>query len=189
MYISCLALDAVPVEYSFTVTIFVGLRPAATNIGQRYSHTRWEWHTTVQHEYSKEADFIDIPLPSYDGVLATMVPGEYILTVQLATPHHTQAWLEPGQVVVPMDVITGLGDLLDSTSGDVQFVCLEHTLEEDGRMVSRKRVVYAHGEVLRARSDYFKGLLDGGFKETEGTGRRTVVVDDANFDTVYWLLR
>jgi hypothetical protein len=118
-----------------------------------------------------------------------MIPGEYILSVQMASPSYISAWLEPGQVVVPMDVITGLGDLLDSISGDVQFVCLEHTLKEDGRMISRKRAVYAHGEILRARSDYFKGLLDGGFRETEGSGRRTVLVDDASFDTVYWLLR
>lgn len=143
------------------------------------------------------------------------VPGEWVLVLRITytAPSPVYAtttallerelgsvgWAQPGEVTVPRDVMAGLEQLLDSPSGDVQFVCLEHARaptsgsdyggEGVEKLVSRKRVIYAHSEILKARSTYFKMLLDGGFKETEGQTRRTITVDDAGYDTVYWLLR
>jgi len=71
-------------------------------------------------------------------------------------------------------------------------------------MVSRKRVVWAHSDVLKARSEYFETMLSGAFAEGEG-GRRggggngregdrgrqvhEVNLEGTDFTTVYWLLK
>jgi hypothetical protein len=117
-------------------------------------------------------------------------------------------------VYVPPSMISGLANLIDSKSGDMHFVCLEHSsfpvdahaadvgLEEalgksersPNPMLSRKRALYAHSEILRARSEYFKTLLGGEFAEMEHARSSeskhiTIVVDDASFNTVYWMLK
>lgn len=211
IFLSCITVETAPVEYSFSTTIFAGIRPATVDVGQKYAETHWSWHCQLTHEFSRETDYARIALPDYNTVLLPQAAGEWVLVLRIACPPAPPAldthqygaaakrgtdWVEPGQVTVPRDVMLGLADLLDSPSGDVQFICLEHVREackggDEGeeRILSRKRIIYAHSEILRSRSAYFKMLLDGGFKETEGQARRTVLVDDAGYDTVYWLLR
>jgi hypothetical protein len=120
--------------------------------------------------------------------------------------------LPPYRISVSGDLISSLGDLLDAKSGDVRFVCLEHEMEEptldddlsplEARLPgarskmhtrSRKRILHAHSQILKGRSEYFRSMLDGEFAESE-TARRsdgvtTIMVDDASFQTVYWMLR
>lgn len=157
------------------------------------------WHTSLDHEFSKDSEFAAVALPPLEE-LSQMSPisGDdgFTLCVQLSSPAHQKPdFTPPNQVVAPISLIQSLAGLLDSTSGDVQFVCLEHCRRSgDGEgteeTVSRKRIIYAHSEILKIRSDYFKSLLAGGFKEVEGRGGKvTVLVDDADFDTVYWLLQ
>lgn len=176
------------------------MRPRHTDVGQRYAETQWSWYTDTAHEFSRETDYARIALPDYQTVLLPQVAGEWVLVLRIICPAGVGAdgpgrWTAPNNVQMPTDVLGGLAELLDSQSGDVQFVCLEHMqqgpdgVEGEDRLLSRKRIIYAHSEVLRARSSYFKQLLDGGFKETEGGAKRVVVVDDAGYDVVYWLLR
>jgi hypothetical protein len=59
---------------------------------------------------------------------------------------------------------------------------------------ARKRVIYAHSDILSRRSDYFATMLASSFSENPGAaaGERTVFtvnVEEADFDTIYWLLK
>jgi len=126
---------------------------------------------------------------------------EFSLCIQIGSPaRNGPGFGLPDQLILPQSVIEGLKGLVDSPTGDVRFVCLEHvpvsSEGEDGKAqtMSRKRVLYAHSDVLKARGDYFKDLLTGGFAESEVARRAetrytTILVDDAGFDTVYWMLR
>ena len=62
--------------------------------------------------------------------------------------------------------------------------------------VARKRVIYAHSDILRRRSDYFATMLSSSFAENavenKSPGDRkmyTIVVEEADFCTIYWLLK
>jgi hypothetical protein len=109
-------------------------------------------------------------------------------------------------------------------TGDVRFVCLEkfnadlHTslstespeLGTDinrrpssststrstfsSSTTARKRVIYAHSDILIRRSEYFATMLSSAFAEgaefdTGGRKVYTVAVEEADFETVYWLLK
>ena len=59
---------------------------------------------------------------------------------------------------------------------------------------ARKRIIYAHSDILIRRSDYFATMLASSFAENSAisTGERklyTIVVEDADFETIYWLLK
>jgi hypothetical protein len=94
-------------------------------------------------------------------------------------------------------MIHAMAALIDVPNGaDVKFVSLEHnTNPEEGveeGMKSRKRVIYANSQVLSARSQYFQDLFATSFVETAGAASdrfKTVVVESADFNTVYWMLR
>lgn len=59
----------------------------------------------------------------------------------------------------------------------------------------RKRVIYAHSDVLRRRSEYFATMLSSSFSENANSirpGERkvyTITIEEADFVTVYWLLK
>ena len=63
-------------------------------------------------------------------------------------------------------------------------------------MLARKRILYAHSDILTKRSEYFATMLRSSFNETGGLGllpgeRKlyTIVVEEADFVTIYWLLK
>ncbi|KAE8251937.1 hypothetical protein A4X13_0g3777 [Tilletia indica] len=73
-------------------------------------------------------------------------------------------------------------------------------------VVVRDRIIWAHSSVLRARSQYFADMMDGGFAEAQdeldndlhahatsdpGTSRaiKTFRIPDSEWATVYWLIR
>ena len=58
----------------------------------------------------------------------------------------------------------------------------------------RKRIIYAHSDILTRRSEYFATMLASSFLEntTFVSGERkvyTIVVEEADFETIYWLLK
>lgn len=61
------------------------------------------------------------------------------------------------------------------------------------RTLARKRVIHAHSDILIRRSEYFATMLRSSFAETSAApGERrtyTIVVEEADFVTVYWLLK
>jgi hypothetical protein len=60
---------------------------------------------------------------------------------------------------------------------------------------ARKRVIYAHSDIISRRSDYFATMLASSFAENAHTlvpGERklyTIIVEEADFETTYWLLK
>ena len=59
-------------------------------------------------------------------------------------------------------------------------------------MTVRKRMIYAHADILMRRSEYFSTMLSSAFVESAPPGERkiyTVIVEEADFVTVYWLLK
>lgn len=104
-------------------------------------------------------------------------------------------------------------------TGDVRFVCLERRLNNEASSgpssnpsnqsavslsgsispfgsytTARKRMIYAHSDILIRRSDYFATMLASSFAENSAisAGERklyTIVVEDADFETIYWLLK
>lgn len=64
------------------------------------------------------------------------------------------------------------------------------------RAVARKRIIYAHSDILTRRSEYFATMLNSSFSENAAEhampGERkvyTIVVEEVDFVTIYWLLK
>ena len=76
----------------------------------------------------------------------------------------------------------------NSSSGIEPSFFSSHTL-------ARKRIIYAHSDILTRRSEYFATMLSSSFSENANSirpGERkvyTVVLEEADFATVYWLLK
>ena len=110
----------------------------------------------------------------------------------------------------------------NADTGDVQFICLErndpsvtgHPSLDQGpesspstpssklgpaffssRAFLRKRVIYAHFDILTRRSEYFATMLSSSFSENAHSTRpgdrkiHSVVLEEADFVTIYWLLK
>lgn len=64
-----------------------------------------------------------------------------------------------------------------------------------GHPTARKRIIYAHSDILTRRSEYFATMLSSSFSENSAgasNGERklyTIVVEEADFETIYWLLK
>ncbi|EIN10612.1 hypothetical protein PUNSTDRAFT_100257 [Punctularia strigosozonata HHB-11173 SS5] len=75
-----------------------------------------------------------------------------------------------------------------SSSGSASTPFLPH-------LTARKRTIYAHSDILIRRSEYFATMLSSAFAETSQgivPGERkvyTIVVEEADFNTIYWLLK
>ncbi|WVQ81881.1 hypothetical protein IAT38_004008 [Cryptococcus sp. DSM 104549] len=212
------AYNPAPQECPFIAGIFVGITPLHSNVGQRYAETPYLWAYSTEHEFGGAGEYCPVELPllstllqfdevkEHDGFrLCIWVGSCWSIGPEFKLPDHMLS-----------STMRGLGRLLDRDTGDVRFVCLEHvvdpaqpggTSEADeavpgvgglslsdttvtpSRPVirSRKRVLYAHSDILEEKSGYFKDLLTSGFMESKRY--TTVVVDDASFNTLYWVLR
>ncbi|KAF8272064.1 hypothetical protein EI94DRAFT_1566992 [Lactarius quietus] len=132
-------------------------------------------------------------------------------------PQHPSAYYVPRDLLEGLEA-----SLDNSNTGDVQFICLEkgprdhsqtpaspsppNTANSESRLSSvssshlssgskitaRKRIIYAHSDILIRRSDYFSSMLSSAFAETIPSGERkihTIMVEEADFVTIYWLLK
>jgi hypothetical protein len=59
---------------------------------------------------------------------------------------------------------------------------------------ARKKIIYAHSDILTRRSEYFATLIASSFRENtidreHGRSFHTIMVEEADFVTVYWLLK
>ena len=213
LYIAALSLVGQSFNKPFTATIFIGVKPVECGIGSRFAATDWVWSTSAEWEFTTENEYWEVQLPLLSTFLERADLAEadsFSLCVQIGSPISAKpSFSLPNQVVIPTSIIDGLAGLLDSSTGDVRFVCLEHSGAPHSSVsgesiggktlskmqtLSRKRVLYAHSEVLKARGEYFAALLMGGFSESENrrrgeTRHTTILVDDADFKTVYWVLR
>ncbi|KAI0638351.1 hypothetical protein C8Q77DRAFT_1049048 [Trametes polyzona] len=146
----------------------------------------------------------------------------FVICIQLHSPVGPFYPQQPSAYYVPRDLLEGLEASLDNpNTGDVQFVCLERTTTHEldssqtlspgvptsprsttssqsssaSHTLARKRIIYAHSDILIRRSEYFATMLGSSFAENASTllpGERkvyTIVVEEADFTTIYWLLK
>ncbi|KAJ7752762.1 hypothetical protein DFH07DRAFT_1031354 [Mycena maculata] len=145
----------------------------------------------------------------------------FTICIQLHCPIGPFFPQQPTASYVPRDLLDGLEASLDNpNTGDVRFVCLERMPPDaespatpettppsirrpssssssqspfSAQTTARKRVIYAHSDILIRRSDYFATMLSSSFAETKLIpGDRklyTIVVEEADFETIYWLLK
>ncbi|KAJ3934548.1 MAG: hypothetical protein NXY57DRAFT_889933 [Lentinula lateritia] len=148
----------------------------------------------------------------------------FVICVQIHCPVGPSLPAQPSVYYVPKDLLDGLEASLDNpNTGDVQFVCLERLAADPPpspnltpemspitrtrpsssnssispfapEMTARKRIIYAHSDILIHRSEYFATMLSSSFSENQVTvnGERklfTIVVEEADFETIYWLLK
>ncbi|KAG7449477.1 uncharacterized protein BT62DRAFT_888421 [Guyanagaster necrorhizus] len=134
-------------------------------------------------------------------------------------PSHPSAYYVPRDLLDGLEA-----SLDNPNTGDVRFVCLEKLCNDintsptlntpevtspvthrspsstsshslfSAQTTARKRIIYAHSDILTRRSDYFATMLASSFAENQGVisgGRKllTIVVEEADFETVYWLLK
>ncbi|CAG8622139.1 10343_t:CDS:2, partial [Acaulospora colombiana] len=161
--LTSLQLDFLP-DCEIATTVMAGIKADANFSGQRGARTEWVWETWEDFVFRKGSEF----------------------------------W--------------------DEDTGDVQFVCLERfdpsihsgpEVNADPQQNSpssnspspsaRKRVIYAHSDILVRRSEYFAALITSSFRESAanpnlhdrelGRTMHTIVVEEADFVTIYWLLK
>ncbi|KAF9268194.1 hypothetical protein L218DRAFT_853507 [Marasmius fiardii PR-910] len=144
-----------------------------------------------------------------------------VICVQIHCPIGPFFPSHPSAYYVPKDLLDGLEASLDNpNTGDVRFICLERYTPDEvpptptdaaspgshrpassmssyshsSQMTARKRIIYAHLDILTRRSDYFATMLSSSFSENQAqvSGERkiyNIVVEEADFETIYWLLK
>lgn len=178
--------------------IFVGITGTPKS-GREYGRTEYLWTHTEKFNFHPNDDFIKIRLPKLSEVSqhpSIVSQNAFTLCIRIEQEYGNSPAFQPeGKVKVPRDMIDAMAALIDVPNGaDVKFICLEHEIQEDEGvgMRSRKRVIYANSQVLAARSPYFLDLFATSFVETAQVASdrfKTVVVESADFNTVYWMLR
>nr|KIR84928.1 hypothetical protein I308_04677 [Cryptococcus tetragattii IND107] len=184
------------VDLTTPARIFLGITYCNSNPGHRYAQTRYVWSETLKHNFHNDSvmHFV-LPLLSMlleDAEIRRDDALKLCVYIEVAAP-------EKPRFRLPNDTARkttkGLARLLDKKSGDPPSVsgrATEVDPEEDLSDIkvtrqSRKRILYAHSEILEEKSEYFKDLLTSGFAETERYN--TIIVDDASFSTLYWILQ
>ncbi|KIM46330.1 hypothetical protein M413DRAFT_441413 [Hebeloma cylindrosporum] len=174
--------------------------------------------------FRRESEVWECPLPSLTHLLENprvRDTDSLVICVQIHCPVGPTIPQQPSVYYVPRDLLDGLESSLDNpNTGDVRFVCLEKYASLDGSItldasssaqsttstlsdsispfgshaIARKRIIYAHSDILIRRSEYFATMLSSSFAENSAisTGERklyTIVVEEADFETIYWLLK
>lgn len=98
------------------------------------------------------------------------------------------------------NLLAGLSSLPDDKrTGDVQFVVYERKTENEqcpsgsqpasitSHPMYRKRTIYAHSALLRARSSYFYDMFGNEWLENKGSVNVVRIVD-CDYVSLYWLL-
>ncbi|CAE6449682.1 unnamed protein product [Rhizoctonia solani] len=214
-------------------TMMAAIKVRGDFAGERGARADWVWEFWDQEwTFRKESEFWECSLPSLSTLLEhprIAATNSFVLCIQIHTPVGPQIPQQPSIYYVPKDLLEGIEASLDNANtGDVQFVCLErldpsssppgsstpnsrrsssdssaHPLQSSSKLVARKRVIYAHSDILRSRGggEYFATMFSSGscFSENAGFSEKTtapgerkihtVVVEEADFNTIYWMLK
>ncbi|CAE6441053.1 unnamed protein product [Rhizoctonia solani] len=207
-------------------TMMAAIKVREDLAGERGARADWVWEFWDQEwTFRKENEFWECSLPPLSTLLEhprIAATNSFVLCIQIHTPVGPQIPQQPSIYYVPKDLLEGIEASLDNANtGDVQFVCLErldstgsppgsstpnssrsssessaHPLLSSPKLVARKRIVYAHSDILRSRGggEYFSTMFSSGFSEnaTPAPGERkihTIIVEEADFNTIYWMLR
>lgn len=190
----------IPVDAPFDRQVFVGLKQYEREGERSLGEPPWLWSTSSTATFSKRTEYWEVVLPPLSVLLEDPgVAARDAFSIRVVIKHASEVGFPPlvqgDQQFVSRRITRMNAALLDSQrTGDVRFVCLEHQVcgtpsNDEGRTLVRRRVVYAHWELL-VHAEYFKATLAGGFSEAASdVGVTTLIVDDASFNTVYWVLR
>ncbi|KLT39448.1 hypothetical protein CC85DRAFT_288504 [Cutaneotrichosporon oleaginosum] len=187
----------IPADGLFAREVFVGLKHFELPGERMLGEPEWLWSQSAIATFSKRQEYHEVVLPPLSVLLDD--PGVLerdSFSIRIVVKHASEVGLPPlvhsDQQFVSRRVTRMNAALLDSQrTGDVRFICLEHQdgpASADYEAVARRRIVYAHWEML-VHAEYFKATLAGGFSEASDATMTTLVVDDAAFNTVYWVLR
>ncbi|KIJ56759.1 hypothetical protein M422DRAFT_57400 [Sphaerobolus stellatus SS14] len=222
LYITCLTLDHL-LEYD--VTMLVAVKVQDDRGGERGARADWVWECWDKDwSFRLDSEVWQCTLPPLSALLQNPRIAEtdsFVICIQIHNPIGPIYPQHPSAYYVPKDLLDGVEASLDN-SRDVKFICLERrpssstppspmfasthsrrslaTSESSAYSFTtdpkgRKRVIYAHSDILVRRSEYFRDMLGSSFAETQsngnGEGRKVyeVVVEEADFVSIYWLLK
>lgn len=209
-------------DYEHSASVMVAIKCPDDRSGERGSRSEWVWELWA-HDFlfRRESEFWHCELPSVSTLLQNprvSSNDSFVVCIQIHTPNGPIFPLQPSAYYVPRELLEGLEASLDNpNTGDVMFVCLERVSPLPGspspsiasqystsfssqsiyrssrEYSARKRVIWAHADILIQRSEYFATMLSSSFAEsaTGPSGRKiyTITVEEADFITVYWLLK
>ncbi|KAJ7653478.1 hypothetical protein B0H17DRAFT_1100681 [Mycena rosella] len=222
VYITSLILDFAH-HYEMNASIMAAIKCQDDRVGARPEWVWEFWQNDWVFRRESEVWDCTLPslsalLESSSRIRET---DSFTLCLQIHCPTGPFFPQQPTAYYVPRDLLDGLEASLDNpNTGDVRFVCLERMppdvdspatpLSEtpsvrrppsstssqspfSSQTTARKRVIYAHSDILSRRSEYFSNILSSSFAETKMIpGDRklyTIVVEEADFETIYWLLK
>ncbi|KAF8913767.1 hypothetical protein CPB84DRAFT_1757474 [Gymnopilus junonius] len=222
LYITSLMLDFAQGDYDIPASMMASIKCQDDRVGERGARPEWFWEFWQSDwVFRRESEVWECRLPSISSLLENpriQETDSMVICVQIHCPAGPSIPQQPSVYYVPRDLLDGLEASLDNANtGDVRFVCLEkYTGGEASPLLSssfstssalsdgtspfgthataRKRIIYAHSDILMRRSEYFATMLSSSFAEntTISTGERklyTIVVEEADFVTIYWLLK
>ncbi|KAI9000851.1 hypothetical protein BD414DRAFT_511485 [Trametes punicea] len=225
LHITCLPIAYTHPEYEASASMFAAIKCQDDRIGERGARAEWVWEYWQNNwTFRLDSEVWDCVLPPLSELLENPRIKEtdsFVICVQMHSPVGPFYPQQPSAYYVPRDLLEGLEASLDNpNTGDVQFVCLERTTQQEldagnamtsavptsprstsssqssiSQTLARKRIIYAHSDILVRRSEYFATMLSSSFAENARTllpGERkvyTIVVEEADFVTIYWLLK
>ncbi|KAM5535522.1 hypothetical protein V8D89_010859 [Ganoderma adspersum] len=224
LYITSLTVDFAHTDYELSASMFAAIKCQDDRIGERGARAEWAWEYWHNNWVFRQGSEVwECPLPPLSFLLDNPRIREtdsFVICVQMHSPVGPFYPQQPSAYYVPRDLLEGLEASLDNpNTGDVQFVCLERTSQDHDpthsltslapsspgsrsssqtsspQTLARKRIIYAHSDILVKRSEYFATMLSSSFAENTGPlppGERkvyTIVVEEADFVTIYWLLK
>ncbi|TFK83118.1 hypothetical protein K466DRAFT_499061 [Polyporus arcularius HHB13444] len=225
-YITSMSIDFAHTTHETSASMFAAIKCQDDRVGERGARADWVWeHWQNNWVFRQGSEVWECPLPPLSVLLENPRIKEtdsFVICVQMHSPVGPFYPQQPSAYYVPRDLLEGLEASLDNpNTGDVQFVCLERTNQQDHdssssltatatapvsprsssssqsqsspQTIARKRIIYAHSDILIRRSEYFATMLSSSFAETALLhGERkvyTIVVEEADFITIYWLLK
>ncbi|KAI0053648.1 hypothetical protein FA95DRAFT_1552153 [Auriscalpium vulgare] len=214
-------MDYANAEYEISASMMAAIKCQDDRVGERGARSDWAWDFwQTEWTFRQDNEVWQCPLPSLSTLLENpriRQTDSFVICIQIHNPIGPFYPQHPTAYYVPRDLLEGLEASLDNpNTGDVQFICLEraqsdnvtppHTATSESRrsssssshehtgasITARKRIIYAHSDLLTRRSEYFSTMLSSTFAEAAPSGERkvyTVVVEEADFVTIYWLLK
>ncbi|KAI8453545.1 hypothetical protein BY996DRAFT_4582999, partial [Phakopsora pachyrhizi] len=210
LYLTCQELDADwPTTKKISTSIMVSIKEPMipmsahpiTDLGTASEGWVWRVHCE-ERRFEREFEVWEChSFPSLSSLLKNPRVAFYdsfILSIQIGTPSEVSIPQIPHASYVPHSILEGLESLLDDqNTADVQFLATECDPDDCNRF--RKRALYAHSNLLKSRSEYFRMMLsdsgESGWAESgkqvinkEGRKLGLIKIEDFDFVSVYWLL-
>ncbi|KAI0278835.1 hypothetical protein BGY98DRAFT_1096471 [Russula aff. rugulosa BPL654] len=214
LYVTCLMLDDPNAEYEISASMLAAIKCQDDRVGERGARADWAWDTwQTEWTFRQDNEVWQCAMPSLSSLLENPRihrTDSLVICIQIHTPTGPFFPQHPSAYYVARDLLEGLEASLDnSNTGDVQFICLEKATREYHKFqplqphrippILRASIPLRHhipsvhrGSLLESVSDYFASMLSSAFAETVPSGERkihTVVVEEADFVTIYWLLK